>query len=186
MKNQNRFNGSYFYIPFSVFKLGKRKRKLDYPTLIFHYGIGEWNTKGRYIQHVVVFRKGCLVTLFLFSIMKWKNGKRKDSIYTDPCYLLAPFSWYVALPQPRDGTVWPDNTRGSWCQQHTPDRNKSQLQRDANRFGPLLQIFIVLIKSKSKNGWRETTVRFAMFEELVPQSSLCHKNVPRFAGHRVR
>ena len=59
MKNENRYSGSYFYIPFSVFKVGKGKRKLDYPILIFHYGIGEWKTKGRYIQHVVVFRLSC-------------------------------------------------------------------------------------------------------------------------------
>ena len=115
MKNENRYNGSYFYIPFSVFKLGKRKVKLDYPILIFHYGIGERKTKGRYIQHMVVFRlscfhfakekakmgitdhisifrfclrirkkgKGCLVTVFLFSIVKKKNEKQKDGMYTD-------------------------------------------------------------------------------------------------------
>ena len=58
-KNENRYSGSYFYIPFSVFKVGTGKRKLDYPILIFHYGIGEWKTKGRYIQHVVVFRLSC-------------------------------------------------------------------------------------------------------------------------------
>ena len=59
MKNENRYSGSYFYIPFSVFKAGYGKRKLDYPILIFHYGIGEGITKGRYIQHVVVFRLSC-------------------------------------------------------------------------------------------------------------------------------
>ena len=59
MKNENRYSGSYFYIPVSVFKLGKGKRKLDYPIFIFHYGIGEWKTKGRYIQHVAVFRLPC-------------------------------------------------------------------------------------------------------------------------------
>ena len=70
MKNENRYSGSYFYIPFSVFKLGKGKRKFDYPIPIFHYGIGEWKTKGRYIQHVVVFRLSC----FHLAIEKTKMG----------------------------------------------------------------------------------------------------------------
>ena len=34
MKNENMYSGSYFYIPFSVFKVEKGKRKLDYPILI--------------------------------------------------------------------------------------------------------------------------------------------------------
>ena len=70
MKNENRYSGSYFYIPFFVFKLGKGKRKLGYPILIFHYGIGEWKTKGRYIQHVAVFRLSC----FHLAIEKTKMG----------------------------------------------------------------------------------------------------------------
>ena len=41
MKNENGYSGSYFYIPFLVFKVGKGKRKLDDPILIFLYGIGE-------------------------------------------------------------------------------------------------------------------------------------------------
>ena len=57
MEIENRYYGSYIYIPFSVFKLGKRK--LDYPILIFHYGIIERKTKGQYIQHMVVFRLSC-------------------------------------------------------------------------------------------------------------------------------
>ena len=44
---------------FLVFKVGKGKRKLDDPILIFLYGIGEWKTKGRYIQHMDVFRISC-------------------------------------------------------------------------------------------------------------------------------
>ena len=70
MKNENRYSGSYFYIPFSVFKLGKGKRKLGYPILIFHYGIGGGGTKGRYIQHVVVYRLSC----FHLAIEKTKMG----------------------------------------------------------------------------------------------------------------
>ena len=77
MKNENRYSGSYFYIPFSVFKLGKGKRKLDYPILIFHYGIGEWKTKGRYIQHVVVFRLSC----FHLAIEKTENGYNGSYFY---------------------------------------------------------------------------------------------------------
>ena len=59
IKNEDWYNGSYSYIPFSVFELGKRKRKLDYLIPIFHYGIGERKMKGRYIQHVVLFRFSC-------------------------------------------------------------------------------------------------------------------------------
>ena len=77
MKNENRYSGSYFCIPFSVFKLGKGKRKLDYPILIFHYGIGEWKTKGRYIQHVVVFRLSC----FHLAIEKNENGYNGSYFY---------------------------------------------------------------------------------------------------------
>ena len=44
--------------------------KLDYPILIFRYGIGEWKTKGRYIQHVVVFCLSC----FHLAIEKTKMG----------------------------------------------------------------------------------------------------------------
>ena len=86
MKNENRYSGSYFYIPFSVFKVGKGKRKLDYPILIFHYGIGEWKTKGRYIQHVVVFRLSCFHlanengyngSYFYFAFFVWGLEKRK-------------------------------------------------------------------------------------------------------------
>ena len=113
IKNENRYSGSYFYAPFSVFKLGKRKRKLDYPILIFHYGIGEWKTKGRYIQHVAVFHLSCFnlakeknengyngsyfyfwffvwglenrkrVLSYSFSIFYYEIQKRKDAIYTD-------------------------------------------------------------------------------------------------------
>ena len=56
MKNENRYNELYSSIPFSAFKLGKRKRKLDYPIPIFDYGIGERKTKGRYAQQMVVYR----------------------------------------------------------------------------------------------------------------------------------
>ena len=89
MKNENRYSGSYFYIPFSVFKVGKGKRKLDYAIRIFHYGIGEWKTKGRYIQHVVVFRLSCFHlakeknengyngSYFYFSFIVWGLEKRK-------------------------------------------------------------------------------------------------------------
>ena len=89
MKNENRYSGSYFYIPFSVFKVGTGKRKLDYPILIFHYGIGEWKTKGRYIPHVVVFRLSCFhlakeknetgynESYFYFSFFVWGLEKRK-------------------------------------------------------------------------------------------------------------
>ena len=77
MKNENRYSGWYFYIPFSVFKLGKGKRKIDYPILIFHYGIGEWKTKGRYIQHVVVFLLSC----FHLAIEKNENGYNGSYFY---------------------------------------------------------------------------------------------------------
>ena len=82
MKNENRYSGSYFYISFSVFELGKGKRKLDYPILIFHYGIGEWKTKGRFIQHVVVFRLSC----FHLAIGKTKMGTT-DHIFIFPFFV---------------------------------------------------------------------------------------------------
>ena len=66
-ENENRHNGSYSYIHFSDFKKGKMKRKLDYPIPIFHYGIGERKPKGRYIQHMVLFRFSC------FQLVKEKT-----------------------------------------------------------------------------------------------------------------
>ena len=59
MKNENRLSGSYFYSPFSVFKVGKGKRKFDYPILNFPLWNRRMKTKGRYLQHVVVFRLSC-------------------------------------------------------------------------------------------------------------------------------
>ena len=83
MKNENRYSGSYFYIPLSVFKVGKGKRKLDYHIIIFHYGIGEWKTKGRYIQHVVVFRLSC------FHLAKEKN----ENVYNGSYFYFSFFVW---------------------------------------------------------------------------------------------
>ena len=89
MKNENRYNGWYSYIPFSVFKLGKRKRNLDYPIPIFHYGIGERKTEGRYIQHMALFlfsgfqlakeknEKSYNVSYFYFSFFIWGLRKKK-------------------------------------------------------------------------------------------------------------
>ena len=53
---------------FSVFELGKRKRKLDYPIPNFHYGIEERKIEGRYLKHMVLFR---------FPIFILQKKKRK-------------------------------------------------------------------------------------------------------------
>ena len=78
---------------FLFFELGKGKRKLDYPIFIFHYGIGEWKTKGRYIQHVAVFRLSCFHlakeknengynrSYFYFSFFVWWLQKRKRMLF---------------------------------------------------------------------------------------------------------
>ena len=49
-KNENGYNGSYFYFSFLVWGLEKRKRMLSYPFSIFYYEIEKWKTKGRYIH----------------------------------------------------------------------------------------------------------------------------------------
>ena len=68
------YNGSYLYFPFFVYELGKRKRKTNLPLSIFYYGFGKRKTKGRYIQHNVLFR---------FSF--FHLAKEKTKIYiTDP------------------------------------------------------------------------------------------------------
>ena len=90
MKKENMYNGSYFYKSFSVFKLGKRERNLDYHIIIFHYGIGERKTEGRYIQHRVVFRLSCFhlakhktkmgvtdhISIFRFFVLGLEKRKR--------------------------------------------------------------------------------------------------------------
>ena len=55
-RNETIYNGSYFYFPFFVYELGKRKRKPNLPFPIFYYGFGKRKTQGRYIQHKVLFR----------------------------------------------------------------------------------------------------------------------------------
>ena len=61
MKNENGYNGSYSYIPFPVFELGKGKRNLHYPIPISIMESENKKTtmKGRYIQHMVLFRFSC-------------------------------------------------------------------------------------------------------------------------------
>ena len=49
-KNENGYNGSYFYFSFFVWGLEKRKRMLGYPFSIFYYEIEKRKTKGRYIH----------------------------------------------------------------------------------------------------------------------------------------
>ena len=49
-KNENGYNGSYFYFSFFVWGLEKRKRMLSYPFSIFYYEIEKRKTKGRYIH----------------------------------------------------------------------------------------------------------------------------------------
>ena len=64
MKNENKHNGSYTYIPASVFEFGKRKRKLDYPIPIFHMESekekrkdGIYNTWCFSVFHVFILQK---------------------------------------------------------------------------------------------------------------------------------
>ena len=59
---------------FFVYELGKGKRKTNLPFSIFYYGFGKRKTKGRYIQHNVLFR---------FSFFHLAKEKTKTCI-TDP------------------------------------------------------------------------------------------------------
>ena len=49
-KNENIYNGSYFYFSFFVCGLRKKKSKLMYPFSIFYHEIEKRKTKGRYIH----------------------------------------------------------------------------------------------------------------------------------------
>ena len=49
-KNENIYNGSYFYFSFFVCGLRKKKRILRYPFPIFYHEIEKRKTKGRYIH----------------------------------------------------------------------------------------------------------------------------------------
>ena len=60
---------------FLVYELGKRKRKTNLPLSIFYYGFGKRKTKGRYIQHNVLFR------FSFFSSCKRKNENMYNGSY---------------------------------------------------------------------------------------------------------
>ena len=79
------YNGSYFYFPFLVYELGKGKRKTNLPFYIFYYGFGKRKTKGRYIQHNVLFR---------FSFFHLAKEKTKICI-TDHIYLFFVFCLWI-------------------------------------------------------------------------------------------
>ena len=53
-KNENGYNGSYFYFRFFVWGLEKRKRMHSYPFYIFYYEIEKRKTKGRYIHGPII------------------------------------------------------------------------------------------------------------------------------------
>ena len=69
------YNGSYLYFPFFIYELGKRKRKTNLPFSIFYYGIEKRKTKGRYIQHSVLFR------FSFFPSCKRKNENMYNGSY---------------------------------------------------------------------------------------------------------
>ena len=74
-RNETMYNGSYLYFPFFVYELEKRKRKTNLPFYIFYYGFGKWKTKGRYIQHNVLFR------FSFFHLAKEKNENMYNGSY---------------------------------------------------------------------------------------------------------
>ena len=49
-KNENMYNGSYFYFSFFVCGLRKKERILRFPFPIFYHEIEKRKTKGRYIH----------------------------------------------------------------------------------------------------------------------------------------
>ena len=79
------YNGSYLYFPFFVYELGKRKRNTNLPFSIFYYGFGKRKTKGRYIQHNVLFR---------FSLYHLAKEKTKICI-TDPISIFLVFFLWI-------------------------------------------------------------------------------------------
>ena len=84
-RNETMYNGSYFYWPFFVYELGKRKRKTNLPFSIFYYGFGKRKTKEWYIQHNVLFRFSLFylakekteICIFVFLNMYFVCGLRK-------------------------------------------------------------------------------------------------------------
>ena len=74
-RNETMYNGPYFYFPFFVYELGKRERKTNLHFSIFYYGFGKRKTKGRYIQHNVLFR------FSFFSSCKRKNENMYNGSY---------------------------------------------------------------------------------------------------------
>ena len=103
IKNENRYSGSYFYIPVSVFWIRKREKEIWLPYLYFPLWNRERKTKGRYIQHVAVFRLSCFHlakeknenrynrSYFYFSFFVWWLQKRKRML----CYSLSIFYYEI-------------------------------------------------------------------------------------------
>ena len=60
-KNENRYNGSYFYFSFSVWRLGKMKRMISCPFSIFYYELEKRKTKGRYIHGPIICFKQLII-----------------------------------------------------------------------------------------------------------------------------
>ena len=96
-KNENGYNGSYFYFSFFVWGLEKRKRMLSYSFSIFYYEIEKRKTKGRYIhgparrsmhplpRSETVIRKWKSPSLYLYSVFSSSKGKRKNGWRFDRC-----------------------------------------------------------------------------------------------------
>ena len=67
-RNETMYNGSYFYFPFFVYELGRRKRKPNLPFPIFYYGFGKRKRKDD------IYSTRCF-SVFPFFILQKKKRK---------------------------------------------------------------------------------------------------------------
>ena len=88
-KNENGYNGSYFYFSFFVWGLEKRKRMLRYPFSIFYYEIEKRKTKGRYIHGPG------RATTFLSKLLRPEYDSYTRERFFDKCLTILVFiiSW---------------------------------------------------------------------------------------------
>ena len=83
-KNENIYNGSYFYFSFFVCGLRKKKRILMYPFPIFYHEIEKRKTKGRYIHGPGLSR--FLITVVLYREHKYQSTS--DGHKSHLCFLI--------------------------------------------------------------------------------------------------
>ena len=133
-KNENGYNGSYFYFSFFVWGLEKRKRMLSYPFSIFYYEIeNEKRKDGIYtdlVSQVIFFswRKVSIRIVFHSCTASWSSRS--------PPTKFVPLSDRMTLTCPWCATA---SVRHWWmhiCPKMLPFQDELPSKRGPNTFSP--------------------------------------------------